>query len=254
MSFITSPGVIVPPLTAGGVAYGTGSQAKMNSAGTSGQFLQSAGAGVPIWAAAGGFSQAQVFTSSGTFTVPASGKFKVTIVGGGGGGSYHNSATTSGGSGGGAGTVIKWYTGATAAATATVTIGAGGAASSTSGIDGNTGGASTFVLTGFSTLTASGGGGGLSGPNGSNGGVGGTATNGDVNVKGQHGGRPVINTALSEVVNTMAGGSLLGFGGTLFQQGGAVQSGTGYGGGGTGVNSAGPPSGAGTDGICIVEF
>ena len=50
MSFITSPGVIVPPLTAGGVAYGTGGQAKVNSAGTAGQFLQSAGAGVPVWA------------------------------------------------------------------------------------------------------------------------------------------------------------------------------------------------------------
>jgi hypothetical protein len=49
MSFITSPGVIVPPLTAGGVAYGTGGQAKMNSAGTAGQFLQSNGAGVPSW-------------------------------------------------------------------------------------------------------------------------------------------------------------------------------------------------------------
>ena len=50
MSFITSPGVITPPLTAGGVAYGTGSQAKVNSAGTVGQFLQSTGAGVPTWA------------------------------------------------------------------------------------------------------------------------------------------------------------------------------------------------------------
>ena len=50
MSFITSPGVIVPPLTAGGVAYGTGSQAKVNSAGTAGQVLTSAGAGVPVWA------------------------------------------------------------------------------------------------------------------------------------------------------------------------------------------------------------
>lgn len=50
MSFITSPGVIVPPLTAGGVAYGTGSQAKVTSAGTTGQVLKSAGAGVPTWA------------------------------------------------------------------------------------------------------------------------------------------------------------------------------------------------------------
>lgn len=50
MSFITSPGVIVPPLTAGGVAYGTGGQAKVNSAGTIGQVLTSAGTGVPTWA------------------------------------------------------------------------------------------------------------------------------------------------------------------------------------------------------------
>ena len=253
MSFITSPGVIVPPLTAGGVAYGTGGQAKVTSAGTAGTFLKSTGAGVPVWDAAGGFSQAQVFTSSGTFTVPSSGKFKVTIVGGGGGGSYQNSPTDSGGSGGGAGTVIKWFTGATAGATATVTIGTGGLASSTSGNDGNTGGNSTFVLTGFSTLTASGGGGGLSAPNGSTGGTGGTATNGDLNVKGQHGGKPVLNTAFSAIVNTMAGSSLLGFGGTIFQQG-VIESGTGYGGGGTGINSSGPPSGRGSNGVCIVEF
>lgn len=50
MSFITSPGVIVPPLTAGGVAYGTGSQAKVTSAGTVGQVLTSNGSGVPSFA------------------------------------------------------------------------------------------------------------------------------------------------------------------------------------------------------------
>jgi hypothetical protein len=49
MSFITSPGIIVPPLTAGGVAYGTGSQAKVNSAGTAGQYLKSNGAGIPFF-------------------------------------------------------------------------------------------------------------------------------------------------------------------------------------------------------------
>lgn len=54
MSFITSPGIIVPPLTAGGVAYGTGGQAKVTSAGTAGQALLSAGAGVPIWGDAAG--------------------------------------------------------------------------------------------------------------------------------------------------------------------------------------------------------
>ena len=53
MSFITSPGVVVPPLTAGGVAYGTGSQAKVTSAGTAGQVLTSTGAGMPVFAGAG---------------------------------------------------------------------------------------------------------------------------------------------------------------------------------------------------------
>lgn len=65
MSFITSPGVIVPPLTAGGVAYGTGSQAKVTSAGTVGQVLTSAGAGVP------------------TFTTPSTVTFPITVPQGG---------------------------------------------------------------------------------------------------------------------------------------------------------------------------
>jgi hypothetical protein len=38
------------------VAYGTGSQALVNSAGTAGQVLTSAGAGVPTWATASGFT------------------------------------------------------------------------------------------------------------------------------------------------------------------------------------------------------
>lgn len=65
MSFITSPGIIVPPLTAGGVAYGTGSQAKVTSAGTVGQVLTSNGAGAP------------------TFTTQTSVTFPVTVPQGG---------------------------------------------------------------------------------------------------------------------------------------------------------------------------
>ena len=50
MSFYISAGVITPPLTAGAVAYGTGSTALMNSAGTASQVLLSGGAGAPTWA------------------------------------------------------------------------------------------------------------------------------------------------------------------------------------------------------------
>ena len=76
MSFITSPGVIVPPLTAGGVAYGTGSQAKVNSAGTAGQFLQSAGAGVPVWASSAG---AMTFLSTVTISNSATADVETTF-------------------------------------------------------------------------------------------------------------------------------------------------------------------------------
>jgi hypothetical protein len=53
MSFILSAGVITPPLTAGGVAYGNGAQAFMTGAGTTGQALLSNGAGVPAFGAVG---------------------------------------------------------------------------------------------------------------------------------------------------------------------------------------------------------
>lgn len=78
MSFITSPGVIVAPLTAGGVAYGTGSQAKINSAGTAGLFLQSAGAGVPTWASGG--AQAFVTQLQNVSAAPTKNSFSIALI------------------------------------------------------------------------------------------------------------------------------------------------------------------------------
>lgn len=49
MSFVIQPGLITPPLTAGGVAYGTGSAALVSAAGTATQLLQSNGASAPSW-------------------------------------------------------------------------------------------------------------------------------------------------------------------------------------------------------------
>lgn len=70
MSFITSPGVIVPPLTAGGVAYGTGSQAKVTAAGTAKQFLQSNGAGVPTFVNASAPIATDIALDDYTLTLP----------------------------------------------------------------------------------------------------------------------------------------------------------------------------------------
>jgi len=48
MSFILQQ-IIQPPLTAGGVVYGTGSSAAVTAAGTAGQVLVSAGTGAPVF-------------------------------------------------------------------------------------------------------------------------------------------------------------------------------------------------------------
>ena len=93
---------------------------------------------------------AQVFTSSGTFTIPAT-KVKVTVIGAGGG--AVNSGAYSGAGAGG--TAIKWLSGLTVGATLTVTIGTGGSA-------GASGGSST-VTSGTQTISTITGGGGSTG-------------------------------------------------------------------------------------------
>lgn len=107
------------------------------SAGTSGQFLTSGGPGGAVsWttAAAGGFSNMQVFTSPGTFTTPSTTtQLKVTVVGGGGGGNYAGS--------GGGGAAI--YVGPVTASTGyPVTVGAAGPW--TGPVGGLAGGTSSF--------------------------------------------------------------------------------------------------------------
>ena len=78
---------------------------------------------------------AQIFTSSGTFTVPSGvTSVKAVLIGGGGGGPTFGCV----GGGGGGGTATKWVTGLTPGAAITVVVGAGGSS-------GATGGASSFM-------------------------------------------------------------------------------------------------------------
>jgi hypothetical protein len=198
----------------------------------------------------GGFSQAQIFTAGGSFTVPASGKFKVTIIGGGGSGACSSSGAVGPGSGAGGGTVIKWFTGATPSATATVTIGAGGAGKAGAGV-GNAGGNSTFVLSGFTTLTASGGAGGLGQGDGPS--AGGSAAGGDINSRGQNGSPNVLaddNATNSQV--GFAGSTLLGFGRVDMKNINSTGVAGEYGAGSCGRYNTNT-TGAGGGGICIVE-
>ena len=136
---ITGPGGVVA-VTAGGtglssattgdliVGSGTNTFTKL-AIGSNNQVLTSNGT-TATWAAAaaGGFSNMQVFTSPGTFTTPASTtKIKVTVVGGGGGGNPGAGPSNSycGGGGGGGGGAI--YVGPVSASTGyAVTVGTGG--------------------------------------------------------------------------------------------------------------------------------
>jgi hypothetical protein len=220
--------------TAGGAVYGDGSKMATTAAGNSGQILTSQGSSAPIWAniGVGGFSNGVVFTTSGSFTVPSTGKFKVTVVGGGATGANENKAINRGGGAGA--TAIKWFTGLTPGNTGAVTIGA----------TGSSGGSSTFVI-GATTVT----GGGASNA------TGGSASGGDINLDGGNGGTDSDGRTLAYSFGNMGASSTMG-------QGGAVQgnpgdggiNATGYGAGGGGswgyVNSPGN----GTQGIVVIEY
>jgi hypothetical protein len=163
----TTTKALNPSTTLGDIEYRS-STANTNTRlaiGTTNQVL-TVTAGVPTWAnPQGGYSNYQVFTSSGTWTVPTGvTKCAYYVVGGGSGGGSGQirvtSATGSAGGGGGGGNISydPFYT-VTPADVLTVTIGAGGAGAAnvtsvstvTNGLLGAAGSSSTFDL-----ITASG--------------------------------------------------------------------------------------------------
>jgi len=197
--------------------------------------------------ASAGYSgaSAQLFTASGTFTIPNGiTRVKVTLVGGGGGaggGQDDGCTNEAGGGGGGGGTATKWFTSLTPGNTLTVTRGAGGAGStynsSSYGVTGGTSSVSSGTET-ITTVSATGGAGGQFGATGGGaGGAGGTGSGGDLNPSGGGGSKGGVG-----------GGSSLG-------GGGGAPSGAGglYGGGGGGGNTSGT-GGAGANGIVFFEW
>lgn len=161
-----------------------------SQSGNSGKFLTTNGT-VASWASVTSGGQLlrapQILTSGTTYTTPADcTKIYVECVGGGGGGGG-NFSNRSGpaGPGGAGGYCAKYFT-VTAATGYTYAIGAGGAGGAASNSPGSSGGNTTFTV-GGTTITAGGGGGGQA--LGGLGGAGGTCTNGDINIKGNGGGR-----------------------------------------------------------------
>ena len=240
-----SGGTGLSTITANSVMLGNGiSTVQTVAPSTSGNVLTSDGT---TWSSARSLIPTiQAFTSSGTFTIPASvTKVKVTVVGGGGGGRSATNSTGQGGGGAG-GAAIEVITGLTPGGTVTVTVGAGGAADTT-------GGTSSFGA--YCSAT-----GGLSPASGTGpaGGAGGTATGGDINFTGGGGGggNGVSGTVAGSAGNggsSIFGGAGLGAGSSnAVNTAGAGAPGTGGGGGG---GCGGPGTGgAGGSGIVSVEY
>lgn len=190
----------------------------------------------------------QVFTASGTFTVPVGVRaVKVTIAGAGGGGGSATSGTGSRGGGGGSGAVaIKTITGLIGGSGVSVTVGAGGTAASSGGV-------SSFG----SYISVPGGGGGVSNvvTDGAGAGTAGTAT-GDWVVSGLAGGTyrdSVSGTGAN--FNTLPLFSGIGGAGIPSVGNGNPASGIGAGGGGAARGASGSyAGGAGAKGVVIVEW
>jgi hypothetical protein len=211
----------------------------------------------------------QILTTSGTYTKPAGLKYLEVYCVGGGGGSGAAAATPAGqasaaGGGGAGGVVQKFYAAAAVAATQAYTIGAAGAAGIPSaGQEGGGDGGSTT----FAGLTAGGGlKGGWLAANTTPGNpslpfpAGGTATGGDINMKGGDGNQGISNSHGRAGFYTPGPGGANYFAEAVNQQSGAGQQagkagnfpGGGAAGGGNGAsigtNANGAVGGAG----CII--
>jgi hypothetical protein len=197
--------------------------------GAAGQVLEvNDGATAPIWRTK---LNKEIFTSSGTFTAPKTGVYKVTIVGGGG-----SSASNQGGSnaylgGGGGGGVAIEIVSLTVSDAVAVTVGAGGTDPASAATHGNTGSTSSFGA----YCSATGGAGGYYAASGLGAaGDGGIGSGGDINLKGGYGGFSSqingINTAIQHLTS-------------LYEP---------YGRGGYAV--FGTAGQAGVAGICIIEW
>lgn len=188
------------------------------------------------------------FISSGSFVAPCNGWATFLLVGAGGAGglAQNGSIAQTVATGGGAGATCIKRAYVTAGQTFTITLGAGGTytptGSNTERRAGVAGGNSTITASGFTTMTANGGGGGAGAfsLDAQSGGAGGTASGGDANLTGGRGGNTVDNTGGNACRQTGGGGvNIYGTGYNGGDVTAVVSGGTRCGTGGGGIGSAG---------------
>lgn len=224
-------GANITSLNASNIASGTVPTARLGS-GTANNttFLRGDSTFATISAGLPGLG-GQVFTSNGTFTIPAGvTRLKVTVVGGGGGGRGDSDGVAGGAGGGGA--AIKFLTGLTPGNTLSVTVGGGGSGGAP-GTVGNTGGTSQ-VASGTQSITT------VSASGGTSDQLGGIGSNGDANIRGGAG-TPTYNNSPGTGGGTILGGS-----------GRSGSTTSVFGGGGSGGQSSAGTAGAA--GIVMFEF
>ncbi|WP_107341019.1 hypothetical protein [Agrobacterium pusense] len=189
--------------------------------------------------------QTQIFSSSGTFTVPAGVYLiNVSLIAAGGGGARGGGAYNLSGGGGGAGGYAEKLITTTPGTNYAVTIGAGGARGDTLG---GTGGTTSFG----SVFSATGGFGGNAVSGNCAGGSGGTGIGGDFNILGANG--LDGNTQSATVQGGAGAGSIYGGGGPSVDGGGGDGKVPGAGGGGAwGITQAFGAKGAA--GLAVVRW
>lgn len=203
-----------------------------------------------------GYNGKQTFTSSGTFTAPITGLYKITLQGGGGGGGGVCTQDWGyrGGGGGGEGGHGVFYESLTAGTTYSFTVGAGGTPAATENTAGTSGGTTTIEING-NAYRCTGGNSGQSKGNISIGGeAGGLFINDTLIDKAIPGGTGGTGTSTNDACGGGQGG---GAGGAIGIFGnGTLKNGV-YGGGGAGgsrYNNTSYSAGAGGDGYITFEW